>query len=80
MPRRVAVVAGSLLGVLSFVGPDAGVRYGLLLVVVAAVVAWLASRAGAGLWQIVLSVLLVVVAFLLSRVITFSVLYLWAFG
>ena len=79
--QRVAVVAGSLVGVLSFVGPDGSGRYGLVVVaVVAAVVGWLASRAGAGPWKIILSVLLLVVAFLLSRVITFVVLYLWAFG
>jgi hypothetical protein len=81
MAQRVAVTAGSLVGVLSFVGPDAGDHYGLFLVAVAAAfVAWLAARAGAGRWKIILSVLLVVVAFLLSRVITFVILYLWAFG
>jgi len=79
--QQVAVVAGSLLGVLSFVGPDAGDRYSLLLVaVVTGVIGWLVSRAGAGRRKIILSVLLVVVAFLLSRVTTFVVLYLWAFS
>jgi hypothetical protein len=76
----VALIAGSLVGVLSFVGPDAGGRYGLLVAVVAAFVGWLASRAGASPWQIISSVLLVVLTVLLSRVITFLVLYLWAFG
>jgi hypothetical protein len=67
---------------LSFVGPDAGGRYGLLFVAfaAAAVVGWLASRAGASPRQIVFSILVVVVAILLSRVSTFVVLYLWAFG
>ena len=80
--QRVALIAGSLVGVSSFVGPDVGGRYGLLLVaaVVAAFVGWLASRAGASPWHIISSVLLVVVAAILSRVITFVVLYLWAFG
>jgi hypothetical protein len=76
----VALIAGSLVGVLSFVGPDAGGRYGMLVAVVAAFVGWLASRAGASPWQIILSVVLVLVAVLLSRVITFLVLYLWAFS
>ena len=81
MAQRVALIAGSLVGVSSFVGPDAGGRYGLLVIaVVAAFVGWLASRAGASPWQIILSVVLVVVAAILSRVITFVVLYLWAFG
>ena len=54
---------------------------GLVLVaVVAAFVGWLASRVGASPCQIILSVLLVLVAVVLSRVITFVVLYLWAFG
>jgi hypothetical protein len=65
---------------LSFVGPDTGGRYGLLVAVVAAFVGWLASRARASPWQIISSILLVVVAVLLSRVITFVVLYLRAFG
>ena len=79
--QRVALIAGSLIGVSSFVGPDAGDHFGLLLLaVVGAVVAWLASRAGASPWHMILSVLLVVVAAILSRVITFVVLYLWAFG
>jgi len=78
--QRVALIAGSLVGVVSFVGPDGGGRYGLLVAGVAAFVGWLASRAGASPWQIILSVLLVVVAVLLSRVITFVVLYLWAFS
>lgn len=78
--QRVALIAGSLVGVLSFVGPDAGGRYGLLVVVVAAFAGWLASRAGASPWRVISSALLVVVAALLSRVITFVVLYLWAFG
>ena len=80
--QRVALIAGSLIGVSSFVGPDAGGRYGLLLVaaIVAACVGWLASRAGASPWHVILSVLLVVVAAILSSVITFVVLYLWAFG
>ena len=79
--QQVAVVAGSLLGVLSFVGPDAGDRYSLLLVaVVTGVIGWLVSRAGAGRRKVILSVLLVVVAFLLSRVTTYVVLYLWAFS
>ncbi len=78
--QRVALIAGSLVGVASFVGPDGGGRYGLLVAVLAAFVGWLASRAGASPRQIIASVLLVVVAVLLSRVITFVVLYLWAFG
>ena len=79
--QRVALIAWSLVGVSSFVGPDAVGRYGLLVVgVVAAFVGWLASRAGASPRQIISSVLLVVVAVLLSRVITFVVLYLWAFA
>ena len=79
--QRVALLAGSLLGVLSFVGPDAGARYDLLLVAaVAAFVGWLDSRAGASHGQVILSVLLVVVAVLVSRVITFVALYLWAFS
>jgi len=78
--QRVALIAGALVGVLSFVGPDTGGRYGLLVAVVAAFVGWLALRAGASPWQIISSILLVVVAVLLSRVITFVVLYLWAFG
>ena len=78
--QQVALIAGSLVGVLSFVGPGAGGRYGLLVAAVAALVGWLASRAGASPRRIIWSVLLVVVAALLSRVITFVVLYLLAFG
>ena len=78
--QRVAVVAGSLVGVSSFVGPDDD-RFGLVLVaVVAAFVGWLASRVGASPWQIILSVLLALAAMVVSRVITFVILYLWAFG
>jgi len=78
--QRVAITAGSLVGVSSFVGPDAVGRYGVLVAVVAGFIGWLASRAGASPWQITSSILLLGIAVVLSRVITFVVLYLWAFS
>ncbi len=80
--QRVALGVGALLGVLSFVGPDAGGRFGLLTVAVvaAAFAGWLAWRADASRRQIVLTVLLTLATLFVSRVITFFVLFLWAFG
>ncbi len=79
--QQVGLIAGSLVGVLSFVGPDAGVHFGLLLVaVVAAFVGWLDWRAGASRRQIIFTILLAVAAVFGSRVITFVILFQWAFG
>jgi len=80
--QQVALIAGALVGVSSFLGPDAAGRNGLLPVVAvaAAFVGWLASRAGASPWHVLLSVLLFVGGAILSRVITFVVLYVWALG
>jgi hypothetical protein len=78
--QRVALPAGTLLGVSSFVGPDDD-RFGFLLVaVVAAFVGWLDWRAGASRRQIISSILLTVAAMIVSRIITFVILFGWAFG
>ena len=79
--QRVALVAGSLVGVSSFFGPDAADHFGLLVfTVVAAFVGWLDWRAGASRRQIMFSILLAVAAVVVSRVTTFVILFLWAFG
>ena len=78
--QRVALIAGSLVGVSSFVGPDDD-RFGfLLVVVVAAFVGWLDWRAGASPRQIIFSMLLAVAAVIVSRIIAFVVLFQWAFA
>ena len=76
-----ALIAGSLVGVSSFVGPDDD-RFGLLLVaVVAAFVGWLDWRAGVcSRRQIIFSILLAVAAMVVSRIIAFVILFQWAFG
>jgi hypothetical protein len=77
----VALIAGSLVGVSSFLGPAAADHFGLLVVaVVAAFVGWLDWRAGASRRQIISSILLTVAAVIVSRVITFVILFQWAFG
>lgn len=79
--RRVAVIAGSLVGVVSFVGTGVGDHVGLLLVaVLAAFVGWLDWRVGASRRQIVFSSLLAVAAVIVSRILTFVILFQWAFG
>ncbi len=78
--QRVALIAGSLVGVTSFVSPDDD-RFGLVLVaVVGALVGWLDWRANASRRQIIFSILLAVAAVVVSRVITFVILFQWAFG
>ena len=78
--QLVALIAGSLVGVSSFVGPDDD-RFGLLLVaVVGAFVGWLDWRAGASRRQIIFSILLAVAAMVVSRIIAFVILFQWAFG
>jgi hypothetical protein len=77
----VALVGGSLVGVIGMLGGDAAGRVAILVIpLVAGLVAWLDWRTGVTRRQLITSVLLTLVAALASRVVAFVVVFLWAYG